>query len=197
MAKAPDGRALVQPRDREAWRAWLEVNHATSEPVWLVYWKKAHAKGRLTYEEALEEALCWGWIDSTVNRHDEERTRQFFSRRKATSIWSKPNKERVARLIAEGRMQPAGQAAIDAAKGNGMWEALDAVDRLAIPDDLAKALRAAKGARRNFDGFDESSRKSILWWVISAKRPETRARRIAETVRMASEGRRADNPADR
>lgn len=181
MPTAPDGRPLLQPRDSAAWRRWLAANHATADPVWLVYYKKAHAKGRLTYEQALEEALCWGWIDSTVNRHDEERTRQFFSRRKPTSVWSKPNKERVARLISEGRMQPAGQAAIDVAKANGMWQALDAVDNLEVPPDLASALRSAR-ATHAFDRLDDASKKSLLWHVLSAKRAQTRAKRVADVV---------------
>jgi len=154
-------------------------------------------KRDLTYDEAVEEALCWGWIDSTVSRHDDEHYRQFFSRRKPTSTWSRTNKERVGRLVADGRMQPAGQALIDAAKANGMWTALDSIENLEVPADLAKALRTTKGAKKNFDAFSASSKKNILWWIASAKRPETRARRIADTARLASEGRRANHPDDR
>jgi uncharacterized protein YdeI (YjbR/CyaY-like superfamily) len=197
MAKAPDGRELVQPSGVTAWRKWLAANHATSDPVWLVYRKTVDRKRDLSYDEAVEEALCWGWIDSTVNRHDETHYRQFFSRRKPTSTWSRSNKERVARLIAEDRMRPAGQALIDAAKANGMWTALDAIDDLEVPPDLAKALRATKGARKNFEGFSASSKKMILWWIASAKRPETRAKRITETARKAADGKRANYRQDR
>jgi uncharacterized protein YdeI (YjbR/CyaY-like superfamily) len=197
MPKAPDGRVLVRPKDRAAWRKWLAANHATSEPIWLVYRKAAGGKRDLTYDEAVEEALCWGWIDSTVNRHDDAHYRQFFSRRKPTSTWSRSNKDRVARLTADGRMQPAGRALVDVAKANGMWTALDAVENLEVPPDLAKALRATKGAKKEFDAFSASSKKNILWWIASAKRPETRAKRIAETVRQAAEGKRANHPDDR
>lgn len=192
MATAPDGRKMVEPKNRAAWRKWLAANHATSDPIWLVYRKKAARKpGDLTYDEAVEEALCHGWIDSTVNRLDDERTMQSFSRRKPMSIWSKTNKERVERLTAAGQMQPSGLALVEAAKSSGMWAALDAVDNLEIPPDLARALRSTKDAKKNFDAFSDSSKKSTLWWIMSAKRAETRAKRIAETVRLASKGKRA------
>lgn len=183
---------MVEPKNRAAWRKWLAANHATSDPIWLVYRKKAARKpGDLTYDEVVEEALCYGWIDSTVNRLDDERTMQFFSRRKPTSIWSRSNKERVARLTAAGLMRPAGLALVEAAKSSGMWAALDAVDNLEIPPDLARALRSTKGAKKFFDAFSDSSKKMILWWIAGAKKPETRARRIAETARLAAKGRRA------
>lgn len=191
MPKAPDGREILHPKDRTAWRRWLAANHATSDPVWLVTEKRTTRAEGLDYDAAVEEALCFGWIDSTVNKHDDTHVRQFFSRRKPTSTWARSNKERVERLIADGRMQPAGQALIDAAKANGMWTALDQVENLEVPPDLAKALRTAKGARKHFDGFSASSRKMILWWIASAKRPETRAKRIAETARLAAEGKPA------
>jgi uncharacterized protein YdeI (YjbR/CyaY-like superfamily) len=194
---ASDGRPLVQPGSARAWRKWLAANHATSGPVWLVYRKKSAGGRDLTYDEAVEEALCFGWIDSTVKKLDDERYRQFFSRRKPTSTWSGTNKERVQRLIEERRMTEAGLAMIEAAKANGMWTALDAIEALEIPSDLAAEFRSRPGAKANFEAFSTSSKKNILWWIASAKRPETRARRIAETARMAAEGRRANHPEDR
>ena len=193
---APDGRPMIQPGSAEAWRRWLADNHATSGPIWLVYRKRTAGGRDLTYDEAVEEALCFGWIDSTIKPLDEERYRQFYSRRKPTSTWSKLNKERVERLIAESRMTDAGMAPIDAAKANGMWTALDSVEALEVPPDLEEALEAF-GARGNFDDFSASSKKNILWWIASAKKAETRARRVAETARMAADGRRANHPEDR
>lgn len=196
MPVAPDGRELLQPETPAAWRKWLAANHDTSDPIWLVY-RKAGGKRGLTYDEAVEEALCWGWIDSTVNSHDDDHVRQFFSRRKPASTWSRSNKERIERLMDGGRMQPAGLAAVATAKANGMWTALDQVENLEVPPDLAKALRATRGAKKNFDAFSDSSKKMILGWIALAKKPETRAKRIAETARRAAEGKRANHPDDR
>ena len=144
-----------------------------------------------SYEEAVEEALCFGWIDSTAKRLDEARTLQLFAPRKPRSTWSASNKERVARLEREGLLAPAGNAAIEVAKENGSWSALDAVERLEEPLDLAGALDTDAAARENWNGFSRSSRKAILWWVVSAKRPETRTKRVDQTVRMAAKGLRA------
>jgi len=181
---------LLEPHDRGEWRAWLERNAGTAPSVWLAIGKKGNTVTTLSYEQAVEEALCFGWIDSTVRKLDEHRFRQLYSRRKPNSTWSRINKERVARLEAEGKMAPAGQAAIEVAKANGSWSALDHVEDLIVPDDLARALASNPRARENFESFSPSARKAFLYWINNVKSPAKRAERIAETVRRAAEGRR-------
>ena len=144
----------------------------------------------MAYEEGIEEALCVGWIDSTIRRMDDERTRLLFTPRRPGSVWSAPNKARVARLAAAGRLLPAGKAVIERAKADGSWAALDSSDRLEVPDDLATALRSEPAAAAAWETFPSSARKQILSWITTAKRPETRARRIAAAVAEAREGRR-------
>jgi uncharacterized protein YdeI (YjbR/CyaY-like superfamily) len=186
-----DGREIVEVPDRASWRRWLAARHEQREAIWLVLHKKSSDGTSPGYEEAVEEALCFGWIDSTVNRLDEKRNVQLFAPRKPRSTWSASNKQRVARLERDGLLAPAGIATIELAKENGSWNALDAVERLEEPPELAAALDADAAARESWNGFSPSSRKAILWWVVSAKRPETRARRIEQTVRMAAKGLRA------
>jgi uncharacterized protein YdeI (YjbR/CyaY-like superfamily) len=186
-----DEQELLQPRDRDEWRAWLERNADSAlSSVWLAIGKKGGTVTSLTYEQALEEALCFGWIDSTVRKLDEHRYMQLFSRRKPKSTWSRTNKERVARLEAEGKMAPAGRAAIETARANGSWNALDEVEAMRVPDDLAEALAANPRALENFEAFSPSARKMFLYWISGVKSPAKRAERIAETVRRAAEGRR-------
>jgi uncharacterized protein YdeI (YjbR/CyaY-like superfamily) len=182
----------VHPHTRQEWRAWLEENHARPAGVWLISDKKAAGRPRLEYEAAVEEALCFGWIDGKSNKLDEERSMQWFAPRKPGSGWSRPNKERVARLLAAGQMAPAGLAKVEAARADGSWFALDAVEALEIPPDLAAGLSAHPPARAYFDAFPRSVKRSILEWIASARRPETRARRIAETARLAAENLRAN-----
>jgi uncharacterized protein YdeI (YjbR/CyaY-like superfamily) len=191
---AEDGLELFYTPDRAAWRAWLEANHTNRRGVWLVYYKKESGKPRVAYDDAVEEALCFGWVDSVPNRIDEDRFRQLFSPRSVKSPWSALNKRRVEQLIAQGRMTPAGLAKIEAAKANGMWDAYDAIEALTVPDDLRAALDAVPAAATHFDGFSPSSKKNILWWIESARKPETRARRIAETVEKAAHGLKANHP---
>jgi uncharacterized protein YdeI (YjbR/CyaY-like superfamily) len=186
-----DGREIVEVADRAAWRQWLADRHAQRESIWLVFHKQASDGTSPTYDEAVEEALCFGWIDSTVNRLDDRRSLQLFAPRKPRSTWSASNKERVARLEQQGLLAPAGIAAIERAKQDGTWSALDAIERLEEPADLAAALDTVAAARASWNGFSPSSRKAILWWVVSAKRPETRTKRIDQTVRMAAKGLRA------
>ena len=171
--------------DRAAWRAWLETNHATSRGVWLVFDKKSARRDRLAYGDAVEEALCFGWIDSLARSIDEARYCQLFTPRKPKSTWSRSNKERVERLSAAGLLRPAGMAAIEEARRNGAWSSLDAVDALEIPRDLARALAKAPTAKRNFDAFPPSARRGYLYWVTSAKRPATREKRIVAVVDLA------------
>jgi uncharacterized protein YdeI (YjbR/CyaY-like superfamily) len=182
----------VHPETRPEWRRWLAENHASSDGVWLVSWKVATGRPVIPYEQVVEEALCVGWIDSRGNRLDDERHLLLVTPRKRGSGWSRSNKQRVERLTAEGLMRPAGLAAVAAAVADGSWTVLDAVEDLIEPDELAAALDAVPAARESWDEFSPSARKGILQWIATAKRPETRAKRISETVRLAAEGRRAN-----
>jgi len=185
--RAPDGRPMAGPFDRAGWRAWLIANHATSGGVHLVGWRKGSGQSSVAYEDAVEEALCVGWIDSVAGRLDEDRSLQWFSPRRPGSGWARSNKERVGRLIAAGQMLPAGLAAIEEAKQNGTWSMLDDVENLVVPDDLAAALDAHPHAREHWDAFGRSPRRAVLVWLVQAKRPETRARRIVETAEHAAQ----------
>ena len=184
----------IQPDTLADWRAWLQSNHTRPDGIWLITYRRATGKATFTYEQAVEEALCFGWIDGHTKTLDEERGMQWFAPRRAGSVWARSNKERVARLIADGRMTPAGQARIDAAQADGTWALWDHVDSLAVPDDLAAALATYPAARANFDAFPRSARHAILGWIATAKRPETRAKRIAETARLAQDNVRANQP---
>ncbi len=193
MAKQAAPVDSFHAHSRAEWRAWLEAHHASSSGVWLINYKKETGKPRFEYAEAVEEALCFGWVDSRPGKVDEERYKQLFSPRSPKSPWSKLNKERVERLIAEGKMTPAGFAKIEAAKQNGAWTAYDAIEALTIPTDLTDALQADDTARTHFDAFPATSKKNILWWIDSAKRPETRAKRVAETVALAAKNIKANH----
>lgn len=176
-------------KDRAAWRAWLARNHATAPEIWLVYYKKGSGKKSVTYEEALQEALCYGWIDSTVNAMDAERYKQRYTPRRPKSIWSASNKARIARLIREGRMAEPGLDAVAAARKDGSWDAPDRVDPApVIPPDLRAALERDPLAKGNFERVSASQRKMFAGWVLGAKRPETRARRIARSLEMIRTG---------
>ncbi len=176
--------------DRAAWRSWLQAHHGTSSGIWLAVGKKGNARTALLYEPAVEEALCFGWIDSTVNRLDAERFKQLFTPRRRGSIWSVSNKARVERLTAAGLMTPAGLAAVEAARADGSWSLIDQLDALVIPADLADALRGAGPTLpAAFDALTESQRKQLLYRILTAKRDETRAKRIAEMVSALSAGR--------
>lgn len=193
MTKTSEPVERYYAKDRQEWRSWLAEHHATSSGVWLIYYKKESGKPRVAYDEAVEEALCFGWVDSRPNAIDDESYMQLFSPRKPKSPWSKINKERVARLIEQGLMTPAGLAKIEAAKGDGSWNRYDEVDDLAVPNDLIQALAANETANRYFEAFSPSSKKVILWWIASAKRPETRSKRIEETVRLAEQNIKANH----
>ena len=183
---------LVRSKDRAAWRRWLERHHASSGPVWLALLKKGSRAPGVTYEEAVLEALCFGWIDSTAGRIDDDHYKVWMGPRKPTSGWSAVNKRRIERLLAEERMAPAGLASIEAAKANGTWAKLDASHALEVPKDLAAAFRRHAGAKRRFEAFPPSARRAILEWIDQAKRPETRAKRVEETARLAKDGIRAN-----
>lgn len=177
---------------REALAAWLAAHHDTSPGVWLVTFKKASGGSHVPYAAVVEEALRVGWVDSRGRALDESRSQLLLTPRRRGSGWSRPNKERVARLEAAGLMRPPGRAAVDAAKADGSWTALDEVEALVEPADLRAALDGDPEARRGWDGFPPSVRRAILEWIAAARRPETRARRVAETAAQAAVGVRAN-----
>lgn len=182
----------VHPQTRAAWREWLLHNHAQSQGIWLISYKKATGNPRFEYGEAVEEALCFGWIDSKPGKLDEERSMLYFAPRKGGSGWSKPNKERVERLIQAGLMHPAGLARVQAAKQDGSWNALDGVEALEVPPDLEQALAASGAAKQYWEAFPRSVKRAILEWILNAKKPETRAKRVEETARLAAQNKRAN-----
>lgn len=176
--------------DRDEWRAWLERHYETEAGVWLIYYKKHTGKPTVSYNDAVEEALCFGWIDSTVRRLDDERYMQRFTPRKDTGNWSEPNKKRAAKLIKEGRMTAAGLAKMGA---EAMAEKAGPRPRrqaLEMPDYFARALNAKKKARDNFDKLAPSYRREYIAWIIHAKRPDTRDRRVKEAIELLSLGKR-------
>ena len=183
----------VQPKSRAAWRAWMAEHHGRESGVWLVTWKRHAGKPTVTYEEAVEEALCFGWIDGVLGRLDGDRSMLRFAPRKPKSTWARSNKERVARLEAAGLMADAGRRAVELARANGSWESLDVVDSLVVPDDLAAALAQRPGARERFDASSASVRRSALAWVYQAKRPATRAGRVEQVAAIAERGEPVSN----
>lgn len=179
---------MVQPKDRAAWRAWLIAHHATARGVWLVTYRTSSGRPRLAYDAAVEEALCVGWIDSTGGTLDAERGLLWFAPRSPRSGWAGSNKARIERLRAAGLMLPAGLATVAEAKRRGTWTLLDDAEALVVSPDLADALDTQPLARSNWDATSPSSRRTWLGWIAQARRPETRARRIAETARLAALG---------
>lgn len=179
----------IYATDGAEFRAWLAANHATADAVWLVLYKKDTGKASVSLRDAVDEALCFGWIDSKVKSVDDERYEQYFARRKPQSVWSKANKDRVEQLMANGRMEPAGLRAVEVAKENGSWSLLDGPHALLVPDDFAAALGADPAAARGYEALSDSAKQGILEWVALAKRPETRARRIAKAASETAAGR--------
>jgi uncharacterized protein YdeI (YjbR/CyaY-like superfamily) len=182
---------VYHPVSRAAWRAWLEAHQDDTPGVWVVSWRSSTGRDTVPYDAIVEEALCVGWVDATVNVLDDERRLQLVTPRKPRSTWARTNKARVARLEAEGRIGPRGRRAIEVAKTNGWWDLLDDVEALCEPDDLAAALDGTPVARQAWDGFPRSARKQMLFWVVSAVRDETRRGRIDAIVEEAARGRRA------
>lgn len=174
------------------WRAWLLRHHARTSGVWLVTFKKRSGLPCLDLNEAVEEALCFGWIDSKPGKVDEQRTKLYFAPRKPRTGWSRLNKKRIERMIAEGRMQPAGLAKIEAAKRDGSWTLLDSVEALEVPADLESTFRLHSGAAENFAAFPRSARRGILEWILQAKTPHTRQKRVTETASLAALNQRAN-----
>lgn len=184
------------PLSRQEWRDWLAKNHAKAAGIWFVYYKKQSGKPRVSYDEAVEEALCFGWIDSLPRKFDDERSKLLFTPRKPKSVWSKLNKTRIEKLIENGLMTEIGLAKIEAAKKDGSWNTLDASDNLEIPADLAKALEKNKIAAKNFAAFSDAVKRVVLSWIFGAKRGETRAARIEKTVLMAERNKRVNYDKD-
>ena len=180
-------------KSRKEWRKWLEKNHSTEKSVWLVIYKKESEIPSVYYPEAVDEALCFGWIDSKPNKRDEDSYYQFFAKRNPKSNWSKVNKEKIAKLIEKGLMQSAGLEMIEIAKENGTWTALDEVENLIIPDDLQELFSDNKTAFENWERFPPSSKRGILEWILNTKKPETRQKRIEETVSLAEKDLRANH----
>ena len=189
---AHSDRARFHAETAQQWRDWLVENHEKTDGVWLVTWRTASGKPRLRYEDSVEEALAVGWVDSVANKIDDERSMLWFCPRKPTSGWARPNKERIERLERDGRMLPAGRRAVEVAKANGSWSLLDDVENLVAPDDLAAAFEANPGSREHWDAFPRSARRGILEWIVQAKTPPTRAKRITETAERAAQGERAN-----
>jgi len=184
---SPNGAKVLTPATRADWREWLAANPDRKDGVWVVYRKKSSGLEGPVYDDLVEEALCFGWIDAVTHRVDEERMLQWFSPRRPGGLWSALNKQRIVRLQRDGLMTEAGQAVIDRAKTDGSWSQTDEVDALIIPPDLDAALDAAPGTRAAYEGLGDSAKKQLLWSVYSAKRPETRSKRIADVVRTLSQ----------
>jgi len=183
------GIPALRAHTRKEWRQWLAKHHKTQKGVYLIFFSKGSEETAVSYPEAVEEALCFGWIDSVTLKRDAMSRYQYFSPRRPRSRWAQSNKERVERMIKEGLMTPAGLAIIEEARRNGSWDALNNVD--VISDDLMKAFRKNKKAFTHFQQFAPSAQRLLLEWIYSAKRPETRARRIAATIAAAAENRKA------
>ena len=179
----------VRAADADAWRAWLEENHERPSGVWLLS-VRGNANAGVGYEDAVRQALCFGWIDGPVRTFDDQTVGQWFSPRRPSSGWAATNKARIAELEAAGMLAPAGIRVLDAAKANGSWEVLDGPEAGIEPPEFAAALDAVPAARANWDAFPKSAKKLGLTNIAMAKRPETRAARIAKIVADAAEGKR-------
>jgi uncharacterized protein YdeI (YjbR/CyaY-like superfamily) len=192
MAKVAAPPNSIQPETIADLRAWLVAHHSQKDGVWLVLWKKQSGRQRLDYDALVEEALCFGWIDSKPNKLDDDRSMLWLAPRKAGTNWSKPNKQRAEEAIKSGRMMAVGLAKIKAAKKDGSWNALDEVEALLLPRDLVDALNAYTGAAENFDNFPRSIKRGILEWIGNAKTEPTRAKRISDTAARAAVNERAN-----
>lgn len=181
---------IFYPTNQTAWRQWLEKNHLSKQSVWLVFYVKSSDKPSITWSEAVDIALCFGWIDSKKIKIDEETSHQFFSKRKPNSTWSKINKEKVRQLIDNGLMTQAGLDSTEIAKKNGSWTILDEVEELIIPSDLEKVFRKHKGSKDYFLSLSKTVRKMMLTSLVLAKRPETRQKRINEIATFAGQNRK-------
>lgn len=182
--------ARINPKNQDEWRAWLEENHVKEDSVWVVMYKKKAPNHSMTWSDAVDVALCYGWIDSVCRPLDDLSFIQYYSKRKAKSTWSKINKDKIEILIEKGLMKDAGLRSIEVGKENGSWTFLDAVDSLLIPDDLQAAFEKNPEAGSFYENLSKSVKKQLLYWVISAKRPETRQNRIDEIIESALAGKK-------
>ena len=182
----------VYAQSRKDWRLWLEANHDKISQIWLVLYKKGSSLPSVNYEESVEEALCFGWIDSKPQKRDENCYLLFFSRRKPRSVWSAINKKRIIKLTEAGLMKPAGIAAVETAKANGSWTSIDNVEAMIMPEELEYVLNTNPTAKLFFDAFPASAKKGIYQWIASAKTETTRMKRIRETVELAEKNIRAN-----
>ncbi|NJL48911.1 MAG: hypothetical protein HC929_17385 [Leptolyngbyaceae cyanobacterium SM2_5_2] len=176
----------VEVTSAQQLRQWLEVNHAQKESIWLVTYKKHLADNYVSVQNILDEVLCFGWVDGIRRKLDDDRTMQLISPRQ-TQHWAKSYKDRVAKLTKSGRMHPAGLAAVAESKRNGLWNFMDDVDALVIPDDLTEALEKYPPAKEHFANFANSNQRNVLRWIKLAKTPETRAKRIEKTALLAAQ----------
>lgn len=183
---SPNGKEVITPPSRAEWREWLASNWGRKEGLWVVHRKKRSPLIGPLYDELVEEALCFGWIDSQSRRVDDDRKIQWFSPRRSGGLWSALNKERIERLQQDGRMTEMGQAVIDQAMASGSWSQADQADALVIPPDLEAAFAVAPAAKSAFEQLVDSAKKQYLWSVYSAKRPETRAKRVDQLIRDLS-----------
>jgi uncharacterized protein YdeI (YjbR/CyaY-like superfamily) len=182
-----DGIESICPSSRQAWREWLEANHESKQAVWLIYYKKKSNLPTVLYSDAVDEALCFGWIDSKAKPIDEEKYMQFFTKRKPKSVWSKINKEKIERLTKEGLMTNAGFEIIEIAKQNGSWTILDESEALIVPEDLGNAFKKSPNSKDYFSSLCRSDKRNILQWLVLAKRQETREKRINEIIELAEQ----------
>ena len=180
--------AVYHPADLAAWRSWLTANHASARGVWVATWRKPSGRKAVPYPDLVEEAICFGWIDSTINVLDDDRRLQLMTPRKARSGWTRLNRQRVDDMEAQGRMTDAGRRAVEVAKANGWWTIYDSVEDLIEPPELTAALDANPVARAGWDAMSASARKLHLWTIVSAARPETKAKRIEKILSEASAG---------
>jgi uncharacterized protein YdeI (YjbR/CyaY-like superfamily) len=180
-------------KSRNEWRNWLAEFSLTRDNVWLIIYHKKSGTPSITYNEAVEEALCFGWIDSKPNKRDQESYYLFFAKRNPKSNWSKANRERVERMMKLKQMTPEGLKLVELAKERGTWLALTEVQDSILPEDLKKALAKNKVAKEYFEQFPPSSKRIILEWILNAKKEETRSKRITETVELAAKGIKANH----
>lgn len=186
------GVKVIKAKNREAWRKWLKDNHDKIDAIWLLIYKKESSIESVYYNEAVDEALCFGWIDSKPNQRDHESYYQYFSKRNPKSNWSKVNKEKIKRLLENNLMSERGLEMVALAKSSGTWDALNDVDNLIVPDDMMEKFKLNKKAFEFWNNFPPSTRRGILEWIFNAKRAATREKRIDTTINMATENKRAN-----
>lgn len=185
---SPNGKEVMTPASRADWRDWLAANSSRQEGLWIVYRKKSSGLEGPVYDDLVEEALCFGWIDSQARRVDRDRMMQWFSPRRKGGLWSALNKARIEKLVRAGLMTEIGRATIDEAKADGSWSQTDDVDALIVPADLQAALDASPAATAAYRALVDSAKRQYLWWIQTAKRAATRAHRIEETIRRLASG---------